>query len=155
LGLTRLVDRNHIRVIERRRQTRLPEEPGTKALVLGQLRRQQLQRHLAIQRQVVRPIHHAHTAPPEQRLQAITEQLRADSRSEGDGPSTSLHRRIRPAPSRQPLRNPREGAEKKRALEEAPLSRSYSTVSRLVGRRPVVDGSPTRPVTGASPSRPE
>ena len=48
VDLTRLVHRQDVRVIERRRQPRLPQEPFAEAVVIGKLRGEQLQRNLTV-----------------------------------------------------------------------------------------------------------
>jgi hypothetical protein len=71
LVLARLVDRNHVRVVERGRELRLTEEALPEVGVLHQLGCDQLQRHRPLERGVMREIDHAHTAAPEERLNAI------------------------------------------------------------------------------------
>ncbi len=56
--LAGLVDRDHVRVVERGGETRLAQEARPEALVLGELRGDQLQRHRPLQRQVGGPVDH-------------------------------------------------------------------------------------------------
>ncbi len=44
------------------------------------MRRQQLQRHVPVEREIMGPIDHTHPATSEQRLQPIAGQLRPDTR---------------------------------------------------------------------------
>ena len=59
----------------------LAHETLTEGLVLAQLRREQLQRDLALERDVLRPIDDAHAAVPEQSVEAVTRKLSADTRN--------------------------------------------------------------------------
>ena len=63
--LARLVDRDDVRVVERRCEPRLAREPLAEGLVLAQLRREQLERDGAAQREVLRPVDDAHAAVTE------------------------------------------------------------------------------------------
>ena len=63
------VDRDDVRMIERRRDLRLAQEPLAEALALRELRRQELQRHLAAEADVFRAVDRSHAASPEQLLQ--------------------------------------------------------------------------------------
>ena len=69
--VTRVVDRDHVRVIDRRRDLRLAHEPGPDRLILQQPGRDHLQRDRAVQRQLRRPVHDAHAAAPRDRLDAV------------------------------------------------------------------------------------
>ena len=69
--LTRLVDRDHVRMVQRSGEPRLLQEPVPKTLILGELRSDHLQRHRAPQRQVRRPIHDAHATAADQRLHPV------------------------------------------------------------------------------------
>ena len=84
VDLTRLEDRDHVGVIERGGQLRLPEEALPEALVPGQIGGQQLQRHPALQAQILGQIDVAHPTPPEQRLDPVARKLRADTRINRD-----------------------------------------------------------------------
>ena len=68
-------------MVERGGQPRLGQEPLAEALVVGQLRREQLQRHVAVEREIVGAVDDAHPAAAEQRLQPVAGELRADARS--------------------------------------------------------------------------
>lgn len=78
--LTRVIDRHHIRMLERRRELRFRQEPLPEALVPGELRRDQLQRNVALQARVVGLVDNPHPAPAEERLDPIAEELRSDPR---------------------------------------------------------------------------
>ncbi len=62
LGLAGLVHRNDVLVIERGLQLTLALEPGAEPRVVAQLGSEQLQRHDAIQRELSRAVHDAHSA---------------------------------------------------------------------------------------------
>ncbi|HEY7622891.1 MAG TPA: hypothetical protein VH834_24165 [Solirubrobacteraceae bacterium] len=87
LGLAGLEDRHDPRVVDRRRQPRLGQESLAKALVIGQLRRQELQRHPPPEPQILSAVDGAHTAAPDQRLQPVATQLRPDRRTSARGHS--------------------------------------------------------------------
>ena len=78
VDLARVVDRHHVRMLQRRRHPRLRQKPLPERHVLGEMRRQQLQRHITIERQITRPIDNPHPTPTQQRLQPITGKLRPD-----------------------------------------------------------------------------
>ena len=90
--LARVIDRDDVRVIDRRRHPRLVQKPLSKPLVLCQIRRNQLQRNRTIQRNVVGPIHDTHPATADQRLDPVAGDLRADPRVSLDRHETSLER---------------------------------------------------------------
>ena len=60
--------------------SRLAQEPLAERLVLGQLRREQLERDLPLQPQVLGQVDDAHPAPAEQRLDPVAGELGADPR---------------------------------------------------------------------------
>ena len=60
--LARLVDGDHVRVVDRRGELRLAQEALAEALVLGQLGGDQLQRDGPLERQVGGAVDHAHAA---------------------------------------------------------------------------------------------
>ena len=64
--LSRLVDRDHVRMVERCRQPRFAQEATAEVLVLGELRRDQLERDRTLERQVGRPVDDAHAAAADQ-----------------------------------------------------------------------------------------
>ena len=74
-----LVDRDHVRMVERCGEPRLAQEAGAEALVLGQLRRDQLERDGTLERQVGRPVDDAHAAAADQRLHPVAGEGRARS----------------------------------------------------------------------------
>jgi hypothetical protein len=65
-------------MVERRRQARLDEEALAKRGVLGQARCQELQRHRALQGQIVGAVDDAHAAAADQLLQPVAGDLGAD-----------------------------------------------------------------------------
>ena len=71
------VDLDYVRVIDRRRQPALPLEPGAEHRVADGIRRDQLQRHRPIQRQVGRPEHHP-IPPWPTKLDPMPGEVRAD-----------------------------------------------------------------------------
>jgi serine/threonine protein kinase len=77
VGLACRVDRDDVRMIERRGGLRLAEEPLAEALALRKLRHQELQRHFAPEPDVLRPVDRSHPAAPEQLLQPETGDLAA------------------------------------------------------------------------------
>ena len=85
VGLARLVDRDHVGVVERGGQLRLAQEPVAEALVLCERRREELQRHSALQAQILRQVDDAHPAPAQDRLDPVVGDLRAAF------PVTNLH----------------------------------------------------------------
>ena len=56
-------------MIEGRRDLRLAEEPLAEAVALRELRHQELERDLAAEADVLRAVHSAHAAAPEQLLE--------------------------------------------------------------------------------------
>ncbi len=75
--LARFVDRDDPRVVDRRGQAGLAEEALAEAGVLGELGRQQLQRHLSAENEILGQVDHTHAAPPEQRLDPVPGDLAA------------------------------------------------------------------------------
>ncbi len=80
VDLARVVDRHHVRMLQRRSHPRLRQKPLPKRDVLGEMRRQQLQRHIPVEREIMGPIDHTHPATSQQRLQPIAGQLRPHTR---------------------------------------------------------------------------
>ena len=80
LVLAGVVDRDDVRMVERGGELRLAQEALSEAPVLGQLRCEQLEGDLAVERKVVGPVDDAHPAAAEQRLDPVAEELRADAR---------------------------------------------------------------------------
>ena len=75
--LARVVDRDDVRVVDRRRETRLAHEPLAKGVVLRELGAQHLERDLVPEAHVVGPEDDAHAAAPEHSLDAIRGEVRA------------------------------------------------------------------------------
>ena len=73
VGIAGLVDRNHIRVIERGGELGLGQEPLAEALVLGQGGREQLQGDVALQAQVLGQVDDAHSSAPEDGFDPIVD----------------------------------------------------------------------------------
>ena len=71
VGLARVEDRDHVRVVELCDDLRFTQEALAEALVLGQLGGQQLQRRLSMQPLVLGQIHDAHTALADDRLDPV------------------------------------------------------------------------------------
>ena len=71
LVLAGLVDRQHVRVIEARGEARLAQEALAEPVVIGEVRREQLQRDRAPKPRVDGLVHLAHAAPGDQRLDPI------------------------------------------------------------------------------------
>ena len=97
--LARVIDRNDVRVIDRGSEARLGQEALAKTDLSGELRREDLERDRAIQRQVVRPIHNPHAATTKQRLDPIAGELAANSR-------VGRYRHARPTSSRSSRTSP-------------------------------------------------
>ena len=71
------VDHHDVRVADRGGQAPLAPEAGAEVLVPGQLRGDDLDRHLAVQVEVDRPVDDAHPAPPDDLLYAVSGEFRA------------------------------------------------------------------------------
>ena len=99
LGLAGLVDRDHVRVVDRGSEPRLAQEPLAEALVLGQLGGEQLQRDLAAEPRCPRPGRQRSSRPG--RAAARSGSRRAPSRSAGS--ARTLMPRA-PSPRRRPRR---------------------------------------------------
>lgn len=96
-ALAGLVDGDDVPVVERGRDLRLAQEPRAETCVLRQSRRQQLQRHGAIQPQVVGEVDDPHPASAQQPLDPVARQVRTDARIRSDA-------HVRPAPTLIPYR---------------------------------------------------
>ena len=70
--LARVVDGQHVRVLDRRRRPRLAQEPRAEVGIAGQGGRDELERDDAVERQLRRPVHHAHAATAGEPLDAVT-----------------------------------------------------------------------------------
>ena len=78
LGLARVECAHDVRVIELRSQCGLPDEPLPEALVLGQRRDEDLERHLVPRRDVLGQVHVPHGAGAERRAHPEARDERAD-----------------------------------------------------------------------------
>ena len=87
--LAGLVDGDDARVLQGGGEPGLLQEAAPEPLVLGELRRDQLQRDGALEAEVGRPVHHAHPAPAEERLHAIARERRAGDEYEAHGATSS------------------------------------------------------------------
>ena len=74
VGIADLVDRDDVRVVERRRRARLALETAHALLVLGEAHRQQFQRRLAVQRDVLGEINLAHATRADEPFHAVMRQ---------------------------------------------------------------------------------
>ena len=70
-----VVDRDHVRVVQRRGDPGLLQEPGPEHVIGSQLRRQHLQRDDTAQPQVLRLVDHAHPAAAEHRARPVAREL--------------------------------------------------------------------------------
>ena len=80
VDLARVVDRDDVRMLDRGRQPRLAQEALAERHVVGELRGEQLQRDVAVEREVVGAVDDAHAAAADQRLDPIAGELGADAR---------------------------------------------------------------------------
>ena len=80
LGLSGVIDRDDVRVIERRGRPTAAHEPLAERIVLGQGGVQDLQRDLTSQAEVTSQVDDRHRAAPEDRLDAMTGKLGAHPR---------------------------------------------------------------------------
>ena len=85
LRVARLVDRDHVRVLDRRGQARLALEARTEVRLGGQLRHDQLERDLPVEAHLGRAVHAAHPALSGEALDPVAGQDRAN-RDLGHGP---------------------------------------------------------------------
>ena len=79
LGLAGIEDRHHVRVIELGRPPRLALKAVAVGLIVAEHRSEQLQRDAAAEAHVLGQVHDAHTAAPEERLDAIAREFRSDA----------------------------------------------------------------------------
>jgi hypothetical protein len=79
LRLPRVVDRDHVLVVDARGHARLPQEALAEAIVLGKLGREDLERHLAVHAQVLGQIDDGHPAPRDERLDPVAGKFGADA----------------------------------------------------------------------------
>ena len=80
LGARGLVDRNDVRVVDRRGELGLAQEPLPEGVVLGEAGVHQLQRHPSLEPEVVGEVDDAHPARAQQRLDPVAGELGADPR---------------------------------------------------------------------------
>ncbi len=79
-GRPSLVDRDDVRMVDRRGQLRLAEEAVTERFVLGEAGGQQLERNSPLEPQILGQVDDAHAAPAQQRLDPVAGELGADPR---------------------------------------------------------------------------
>ncbi len=96
VGLARVVDRDHVWVIQARRQPRLPQQPLAETLVQREALGQHLQRDRAPQPGIAREIDLAHPAAPDPGSHLVDPDRRALERM-------SVTHRPLPSPARQPI----------------------------------------------------
>jgi hypothetical protein len=80
LGRAGLVDRDDVRMVDRRGQLGLAQKAVTERFVLGEAGSQHLERNFALEPEILGQVHDAHAAPAQQRLDPITGELGADPR---------------------------------------------------------------------------
>ena len=80
VGRPGLVDRDDVRMVDRRGELRLAQEPVTERLVLGEAGGEQLERDPPLEPQVLGQVDDAHPAEAEQRLDPVAGELGADPR---------------------------------------------------------------------------
>ena len=90
VGLVGIVDRDHVRMIQRRRQARLAQEPLPELLVLSELGRQQLQRDMPVEPLVVGEVDDRHPTPTEHPLDPVAGDLGSDARVNINGASHEM-----------------------------------------------------------------
>ena len=78
IDLVRVVDRDHVRVVERRGELGLAQEPGAKAGIVGVRGRDHLQRNAPFEPRVPREEDGSHAALPENGLDRVRAELVAD-----------------------------------------------------------------------------
>ena len=78
LGRPSLVDRDDVRMVDRRGQLRLAQEPVTERLVLGEARSEQLEGNLPLEPQILGQVDDAHATDAQQRLDPVAGKLGAD-----------------------------------------------------------------------------
>ena len=75
VDLAGVVDGDDVRVVEARGEARLPQQPLAEGGVVGALRGEQLDGHVASEALVVRPEHLAHAAAADARIDAVAGEL--------------------------------------------------------------------------------
>ena len=76
--LARVVDRDHVRMIERRGDLRLRDEAAAEGRVVGERGRDQLDGHVPVEGEVGRPVDDAHAALARHLVEAVTREDRPD-----------------------------------------------------------------------------
>ena len=76
--LARVVDRDDVRMVERRGDLRLRDEAAAEGRVARERGRDQLDRHVPVEREVGRPVDDAHTALARDLFEAVTREDRPD-----------------------------------------------------------------------------
>jgi hypothetical protein len=84
VDLPGVVDRNHVRMLQRSGELGLDQEAPAKARVCGERGRDQLDRDVALQAGVVCAVDHAHPTATDECLDPIPEELGPDPRVCGD-----------------------------------------------------------------------
>ncbi len=79
VDLAGVVDGDDVRMLERCREPRLAQEALAERAVRGELRREQLQRDVAVEREIVRAVDDAHPTAPDDRLDPVPSELGADA----------------------------------------------------------------------------
>ena len=85
--LAGLIDRDDVRMVQGGGKARLLEEAAPEQLVPGQLGRDQLQRHRALEREVGRPVDNAHAAATDHRLDLVAGEARAAVQGDAHDPA--------------------------------------------------------------------
>ena len=93
VGLPRVVDRDHVGVIEACSDPGLPDESLPEGLVLGHLGVEDLQGHLAVQAEVLGQVHHCHSPAADDRKDPVAGQFGSDPGIGSHGPVVTLGRR--------------------------------------------------------------
>jgi hypothetical protein len=82
-----VVDRHHVRMLERHRELGLSGEPLAEAVVELELGRNQLERHRSLEPQVVSPVDDTHPAPADHFLKPIADEISAGAGRQLDHPT--------------------------------------------------------------------
>ena len=78
VDLVCVVDRDHVRVVERRGELRLAQKPGAEVRVVGEVGRDHLQRHSPLESRVTGEEDRSHPAAAEDGLDRVRPELVAD-----------------------------------------------------------------------------
>lgn len=93
-GFPSLIDRNHVRVVDRGGQPPLRAEPLLEGFVARELVTHQLERHLSSEREVLGPKDGAHPSPTDQLFDPVASELRTDAGIRGRGRPISVRVRV-------------------------------------------------------------